>query len=224
MMEFVDETPAKIVVAASPGDSIRHISQKIGGTYSWVHTWVTRLEEAGILVRDDGVRVTNYEVREQYDRLLAVLSRNGSPSIEEAYVVPHFAGLPFAYVQIDAVYVWTRGGYQIARGHDDYPVFMRVNDHQVEQWRAFFDRYGIPATVGERPVPDEHDAAVHYVLFPTTGGLEREWVDGDPVVPLEETIAHMREYRANYEPALEMIADEYGLDIDVEHDDPRLQA
>lgn len=224
MMEFVDETPAKIVLAATPGDSIRRISRKIGGTYSWVHTWVTRLEEAGFLARDDGVQITNYEVREQYDRLMAAIARNSPPSIEEAYVLPHFAGLPFAYARIDAVYVWTHGGYQVARGHDDYPVFVQVNDHQLEQWRAFFDRYGVPTAVGERANPDERDAAVHYVLFPMADGLEREWVDGNPVVPLEETIAHMREYRVNYEPAMEMIADEYEIDIDAAHDDPRLRA
>lgn len=73
--------------------------------------------------------------------------------------------MPFAYTQIDAVYIWTHGGYQIARGHDDYPVFIHINDHQVEQWVAFFNRYGIPTTINERADPDEHDNAVSYVLF-----------------------------------------------------------
>lgn len=224
MMEFVDETAAKIVLASSPGDSIRRISRKIDGTYSWVHTWVTRLEAAGFVSRDDGVRIANYEVREQYDRMMASLSRNDPPSIDEAYVVPHFAGLPFAYAQIDAVYVWTHGGYQIARGHDDYPVFVRVNDRHVEQWMAFFDRYGIPTTIGERADPDEYDSSVYYVLFSTTDGVEREWVDGNPVVPLDETVDHMMEFRVNYEPALELLADEYDVDVDAEHDDPQLRS
>jgi hypothetical protein len=32
------------------------------------------------------------------------------------------------------------------------------------------------------------------------------------------------EYRVNYEPALEMIADEYDREIDASHEDPRLNA
>ncbi|WP_435066051.1 helix-turn-helix domain-containing protein, partial [Halobaculum sp. EA56] len=46
-MEYVDETAAKIMVAARPGDSIRRIAQKIDGSYSWVYDWIERLEDAG---------------------------------------------------------------------------------------------------------------------------------------------------------------------------------
>lgn len=42
MMDDVDTTAAKIILAASDGDSIRRIAQKIDGTYSWVHSWVER--------------------------------------------------------------------------------------------------------------------------------------------------------------------------------------
>jgi hypothetical protein len=41
---------------------------------------------------------------------------------------------------------------------------------------------------------------------------------------LDETIEHMLEYRVNYEPALELIADEYDRDIDTSHEDPHLNA
>lgn len=223
-MGLFDDTAAKVMLATTPGDSIRGISQKIDGTYSWVHTWVTRLEDAGFLSRDNGIQITNYDVREQYNRMMAALARGTSPSIDEAYIIPHFAGLPFAYTKIDAVYTWTHGGYQIARGANDYPIFIQVNDYQIEQWIAFFNRYGIPTTITKRATPDDHDSAVYYVLFPTSTDVEREWVDGNPVISLDETIDHMMEYRVNYEPALEMIANEYDRDINAEHDDSRLQA
>jgi DNA-binding Lrp family transcriptional regulator len=224
MMEYVDETAAKIVLATSRGDSIRRISQKIGGTYSWVHTWVERLEAAGIIGRENGVHVANYEVREHYDRLVAAISRRAAPSIDEGYVIPHFATMPFAYTRVDAVYTWTHGGYQIAREHDDYPIFIRVSDRQTGRWTSFFDRYGIPTRIEERADPDEYDGSVHYVLFPTSDEIARDWVDGNPVVPLDETVDHMTDYRMNYEPALEMVADEYDLEIYAAHDDRRLQA
>jgi hypothetical protein len=100
---------------------------------------------------------------------------------------------------------------------------MQVYDHEIEQWIAFFDAFDIQVTITERADPDTHDAAVYYVLHPTTDGITREWVDGNPVIPLDDTIDHMMKYRVNYEPALEMIADEYERDIDATHDDPRLQ-
>lgn len=222
MMEFVDETAAKIMLAIRPGDSIRRIAQKIDGSYSWVHDWIERLESAGLIRRDDGVYVEEYAVRDRYYEMVAALSRSVPPSIDDGYVVPHFAGLPFAYTRIDSAYVWTHGGYQVARGHDDYPIFIRVRDRDVERWTAFFDEFGIPNAIGERPDPTGFEGSVSYVLFPSTEEISREWIDGNPVISLDETIDHMREYRVNYEPALEMIADEYDRDIDASHEDPRL--
>lgn len=222
MMEYVDETAAKIMLAVRPGDSIRRIAQKIDGSYSWVYDWIERLEDVSFVRRDDGVYIEDYTVRDRYHEMVAAISRSVAPSIDEGYIIPHFAGMSFAYTKIDSVYVWTRGGYQIARGHDDYPIFIQVADQDIEQWIAFFDEFGIPSRIEERPDATDYDATVSYVLFPTSGGITREWVDGNPVIPLDETIEHMMEYRVNYEPALEMIADEYDRDIDASHEDPRL--
>ncbi len=223
MMEYVDETAAKIMLAVRPGDSIRRIAQKIDGSYSWVYDWIERLEEAGLVRRDNGVYIEDYTIRDRYHEMVATISRSIPPSIDEAYVIPHFAGMPFAYTKIDSVYVWTNGGYQIARGHDDYPIFIQVADQDVDRWMAFFDEFGVPCTIEDRPDPTDYDATVSYVLFPTTKPITREWVDGNPVIALDETIDHMMEHRVNYEPALEIIADEYDRDIDAVHEDPRLK-
>ena len=224
-MGYIDETAMKIMIAVRPGDSIRRIAQKVDGSYSWVYAWIERLEDAGFIRRDDGgVYIENYAVRDRYYDLVASISRAFPPSIDEGYVVPHFAGMPFAYTKIDGVYVWTHGGYQIARGHDDYPIFIQVADREVEQWAAFFDQFGIPSRIEERPDATDSDTTVSYALFPTSEDVTREWVDGNPVIPLDDTIEHMMEYRMNYEPALEMIADEYDRDIDASHEDPRLNA
>ena len=223
MMEYVDETPAKIMLVIQPGDSIRRIAQKIDGSYSWVYDWIERLEEAGFIRRDDGVYINDYTVRDCYREMIAGISRSVDPSIDEGYTIPHFAEMPFAYTKIDSVYVWTHGGYQIARGHDDYPIFIQVAERDVDRWTAFFDEFGIPSTIEDRPDSTEYSETVSYVLFPTSSGITREWVDGNPVISLDETIKHMREFRVNYEPALEMIAEEYDRDIDASHDDPRLK-
>ena len=150
MMEFVDTTAAKIILAARDGDSIRRVSQKIDGTYSWVYTWVERLETIDVVERTDGIRITAPEVRDGYARSIEAITRQTSPTVDEAYVIPHFSEMDFAYTKIDAVYVWTHGGYQIARGGDAYAVFLRIDDADIEQWRSFFDRYDIPCVIGKR--------------------------------------------------------------------------
>lgn len=218
MLEYVDDTAAKIVLAASDGDSIRRIAQKIDGTYSWVYTWVERLEDIGVVERHDGVYVTAPDVREGYAQIVEAVGRQTAPTVAEGYVVPHFAQMPFAYTKIDAVYVWTHGGYQIARGDDAYPIFMRVRDADIERWMSFFERYTIPTTIDERDdsVIDDATGSIYYSLQPTPGTVDREWVDGTPAIPLPETIEYMQEYRWNFEPALEMIADEYEVDVDVD--------
>lgn len=217
MMEYVDDTAAAIVLAANDGDSIRRIAQKIGGTYSWVYTWIERLEEIGVVARKDGVRVTAPAVRDGYAQVMEAIGRHEEPTVEEAYVLPHFAQLSFAYAKLDAVYVWTHGGYQIARGADAYPVFLRVHETDVEQWLTFFERYAVPTTVDERDDSVVDDTGgIYYSLQPTTEQIVPTWVDGAPVIPLPETVEYMRAYRWNFEPALQMVADEYEVDVDVD--------
>jgi hypothetical protein len=148
---------------------------------------------------------------------MGTLYRRGEVSREEAYVVPHFARMEFAYTEIDAAYVWTHGGFQIARGHDDYPVFVEVYERDVDRWIEFFERFGVDTTVGERPEEGEISGRVHYVLFPRSDGIDTEWVDGNPVIPLDAAVDQMMQARAAYEPALEMIADEHDIDIDASH-------
>jgi hypothetical protein len=221
MMEYVDTTAAKLVLAADEGDSIRRVAQKIDGTYSWVYTWVERLEAIDVIDHTDGIRVTAPEVRDGYARLLETLAQQTSPTPDEAYVIPHFAAMEFAFTKIDAVYVWTHGGYQLARGGDAYPIFLQVNEAHLDQWRAFFERYDIPCVVDERDdtVIDDADGPVYYSVCPTSEPTEPAWVDGNPVISLSETIEYMQEYRWNFEPALEMVAEEYDVDITVDRPD-----
>lgn len=218
--DFMNPTAAKIVLSAQRGDSINRISKKIGTSYSWVYDWIERLVDANIISNtDSGIRVCDYEMRRRYEEMMGTLYSRNDVSQEAAYVIPHFTGMEFAYTEIDAAYVWTKGGFQIARGHDDYPVFIEVHDRDVDRWIEFFERFGVEATVGERPDAAAVDGTVHYVLFPQAGSLDVEWVDGNPVIPLDDAVDQMMQTRSAYEPALEMIADEYDVDVDPGHHD-----
>jgi len=218
MIEMMDATAAKIVLVIQRGDSINRVASKIGVSYSWVYDWVDRLESSNVISREDsGLRVIDHELRQQYAEMMAALYSRDTISQEDAYVIPHFAGMEFAYTEIDAAYVWTHGGYQIARGHDDYPVFIEVHDRDVERWIAFFEQFGVGTTLNERPDASDIGGSVHYVLFPKRDGIDAEWVDGNPVIPLDAAIEQMMQNHPTYEPALEIIADQYDRDIDASH-------
>jgi DNA-binding Lrp family transcriptional regulator len=220
--DFMDATAAKIVLAAQRGDSINRVANKVGISYSWVYDWVERLENENIIsTGDNGIRIVDHELRQQYAEMMAALYSRDTISQEDAYVIPHFAGMEFAYTEIDAAYVWTEGGFQIARSHDDYPVFIEVHDRDVERWIAFFQQFGIETTIDERPDASDVNRDVHYVLFPVTDGIETQWVGGNPVIPLDEAVEQMMENRAAYEPALEMIAEMHDVDVDAFHHRPR---
>ncbi|CDK40661.1 helix-turn-helix domain-containing protein [Halorubrum sp. AJ67] len=211
----MDPTASKIVLAIQRGDSINRIASKIDISYSWVYDWIERLENADIIVNtDNGLQIVDHEMRQQYAEMTAALYSRDPISQEDAYVIPHFAGMEFAYTEIDAAYVWTQGGYQIARSHDDYPVFIEVHDRDVDRWIGFFQQFGIDMTINERPDASDVNGNVHYVLFPKTNDIDTEWVDGNPVIPLDTAVDQMIENRPAYEPALEIIADEYDRDID----------
>lgn len=215
MDDLIDATAAKIVLAIRRGDSINRIANKIGKSYSWTYDWIDRLEDTNIIANTDTeIQIADHAMRQQYAEMMAAVYSRDTVSQEDAYIIPHFSGMEFAYTEIDAAYVWTHGGYQIARSHDDYPVFIQVHDRDIERWIAFFEQYGIETTVDERPDASSVDGNVHYVLFPQTGEIDVEWVDGNPVIPLETAVEQMVQNRPAYEPALEIIANEYDVDID----------
>ena len=215
MIELMDSTAAKIVLAIQRGDSINRIASKIDISYSWVYDWIEQLENTEIIVNTDNRhQIIDHEMRQQYAEMMATLYSRDPISQEDAYVIPHFAGMEFAYTEIDAAYVWTHGGYQIARSHDDYPVFIEVHERDVDRWIAFFQQFGIDTTINERPDASDVNGNVHYVLFPKTNDIDTEWIDGNPVIPLDAAVDQMVENRPAYEPALEIIADEYDRDID----------
>jgi hypothetical protein len=190
------------------------VAHHLHAPYETVRQAVNRLEDAGYLVYDDGLFVTDDRVREAAGDLLAASAGVSPPSIEEAYVLPQFGDWPFAFARIDAVYVWTQGGYQVGREPDDYPIFLAVREQDIEGWQNFFQRFGLP-TAFERQPRDALEGPLQIVFDPRPT-LEIDHVDGYPVVPRDETIAYMREHYAQFQSALSMLDRMYDdLDLGV---------
>ena len=216
MYEIFGDTRVRVLLALSDGDSIRWVAQRIQTPYETVRQAVNTLESAGFVSYDDGLSIPDTQVVETARRLLTTSARVSPPSIEEAYVLPQFADATFAFTRIDAVYVWTRGGYQVARNPEDYPLFIAVNNRDVEYWEAFFGEFTIPVARERQPL-EAVNGPLQIVLEPRAD-LDADWVEGYPVIPREETVAYMREHFAHFQSALAMLDRMYDdIDLDVDY-------
>ncbi len=213
MYEICGEKELKVILALDPGDSISGVARKINENRETIRRVVNRLEKAGYVAYTDGLQLVDQTIRDTGLELLAASATLSSPSISEAYVLPQFAGMEYAFTAIDAVYVWTRGGYQVARDPEDYPLFIAVRESDLDAWTAFFDRFGIP-TVEERQPADDLDGIIQVVLEPRSQ-IDAEMVDGRPVIGLQETVAFANEHYATFESALDMLGRMYD-DIDTD--------
>ena len=216
MYEPFDETAVRVLLAVNPGDSIRTVAQHLHTPYETVRQAVNQLEDAGYLRYDDGLFVTDDRVRKAARDLLATSAAVNPPSIEEAYVLPQFGDWPFAFTRIDAVYVWTQGGYQVGREPDDYPLFLAVREKDVDAWQRFFEQFGIPTGFERRP-EDSFEGPLQIVLDERSV-LNPDHVEGYPVISRGETIAFMQEHYATFQSALAILDRMYDdLNLDVSY-------
>jgi hypothetical protein len=126
MYSVCGEKALKTLLAIEAGDSIVGVARKVDENRETIRRTVDTLEEEGFVAYEDGLHVVDASVREAGLAFLATAAGVSQPSISEAYVLPHFASMDFAFTSIDAVCVWTKGGHQVARDPDDYPIFIAV--------------------------------------------------------------------------------------------------
>lgn len=210
-LEYVNRYVAKILLAVEDGDSINEVSRKIDASYSYTYEWVNKLEEIDVVSREDGIRIEDGEFAEAFEEVAqTVLKRD--LGLEDAYLLPNFSGMQYRYSKTDAVFIWTKGGYQIGRNRSDYPIFIDVLEDDVEAWKEFLEGFGVEASVGER----EDGVGIHFVLYPCEN-LEVDRVESASVTPLDETVEWAQGYQANFQPALEMLDEMYDLGLGVEY-------
>lgn len=207
MLDVINQHVAKIILAAEDGDSISQLSTKIGASYGWTHKWVDRLEDIGVITRDNGITVIDDTFSGAFETTAKTVLEKGL-ELEDAYLLPNFANLPYAYTKTDAVYIWTRGGYQIGRNQENYPIFIAVREEDVEAWQQFFADFDIDAYVEKR-----EGGGIYVVLFPQEE-VDAEWVENAAVISLQDTIAWAQQYPANFQPALEMLNEMHDVAVD----------
>ncbi|MBI2580300.1 hypothetical protein HYV85_00650 [Candidatus Woesearchaeota archaeon] len=123
------------------------------------------------------------------------------------YSVLPLMGVTYCFTKTDAVFVWTKGGYQIGRSKDYYPVFVKISEQDREIFDFYANKLGLRMNAG---------AGVFFrPEFVSTFKVER--CENIPVDPLEATIAFMKKHFYNFQPALEMIQEMYGKDLNVHY-------
>lgn len=210
--DLVNQYPVKILAAIEDGDSINRISQKTGISYSYTHEWIERLEDIDAVERNNGIHITDEELADEYEALLQTVVRRELP-LDNAYLLPNFAHMDYRYTKTDAVYIWTKGGYQIARNQNDYPIFIDVLEEEIEAWQAFFEEFSIESSIEKRL--QEGVPGIYFVLFPRDI-FDSEWVESSPVMPLDDTVKWAKRFEVNFQPALEMLDEMYDLDMEIE--------
>ncbi len=195
----------RILASARPLDSVSAISRRIGLSYAWTYKWVGELSKIGVFLRK-GKSIILDSKNEFYCRALSFFASIAKNNVGLHYEALKCAGLKYAFTELDAVFVWTKGGYNIERSKSRYPIFIKVRNVDVDAWKSFFSKTGL------RSYSNAKHKGVFFVLRPQED-FEVEFVEGAPTVPLREAVAFMKKYEYNFLPALEMIEKERQLGL-----------
>ena len=134
-------------------------------------------------------------------------------NISRSYDLLKESNMNYALTGPDAVFLWTKGGYQVGRFFGFYPIHLKVRKKELERWKTFFrvrkQRFQV---IGQRV--RETLFGLFYVLYPEID-FDTEELNGFRVIPLKETADFCQRNIYSYEPALEMLDEMYGLGLKV---------
>lgn len=196
----------RIVISARDADSINAISQRINLSYGWTYYWVKRLTDTGVFEASR----TKLSLRKDspfYRRILDFIRDNFKDDVSFHYSVLSLFGIKYCFTKTDAVFVWTNGGYNIARFKDYYPIFIRV----AEADRGICEYYcrKLHLRVSQKK------SIFYDIEFKRD--FEVAHHKDVPVDPLRDAIRFMEENRYNFEPALEMVQNLYKKKLGVKY-------
>lgn len=212
MFELINPYIAKILVSAKNGDSIRNISKKIQESYGWTYKWVAELEKIGALKRKKQEVYINKN-NSFYKKIVnfIVSSLKSNLSLTDAYLLPNLTGLNYIFTGIDAVFIWTKGGYNIGRSKSSYPIFIEILEKDKIEWQKYFSKLNI-----KYAFRNERKKGIYFVIS-ASKAIEKEYCENMPVLPLAKTVEWAKKYSFNFQPALEMLDEMYELGIGINY-------
>ena len=139
--------------------------------------------------------------------------------LNKAYSLLNDSGMEYALTDVDAVFIWTKGGYQVDRFFGFFPIHVKVKERDVAAWKRFFSSHRQKYLV-EGSRPKETLFSLFYVLH-TDEQVSAKDVDGLKVEPLQQVVKFCKRNIISYEPALEMLDEMYGLHLGVKYRETR---
>lgn len=136
-------------------------------------------------------------------------------NVSQAYDLLKKADMEYSLTGPDAVFFWTKGGYQVDRFFGFYPIHLKVKKSELKRWKKFFSSEKKRVHVEGQPVK-ETLFGLFYVLYPKANFITED-IDGFRVDQLEETVEFCRKKIYSYEPALEMLDEMYDLGMKVKY-------
>jgi len=208
-LDIMNPHAMRIMIASRPVDSISSISRRIGLSYGWAYHWVLELEKAGVFQRS-GKRIFLKEDSSFYKHALGFLKSAFGDDVDFHYKALSLFGIKYCFTSTDAVSVWTNGGYNIARYRGYYPIFIKARSTDREIFEFYSKKLGTGTAIFYK--------AKFLEDFPV------EMHQGVPVDSLEETIAFMKKYVYNFQPALEIVQELYSRRLGVKYREAVLNA
>lgn len=198
-INIINPHTISILIAAREKDSINAISRRISLSYGWTHKWINDLAKAGVF-KLTRMRVYLNKDSEFYKLTLSYIKDTLGKNITFYYEALRLFGIKYCFVQTDSVFIWTRGGYNISRFKDFYPIFISVAKKDKEIFEDYCKKLGLHIN---------KDKGIFYQVT-YLEDFKFAYVDNTPVESLEDTISFMEKNRYNFEPAIEMINQIYG--------------
>lgn len=139
----------------------------------------------------------------------------GRIDIPKAYDLLKQADMKYALTGPDAVFFWTKGGYQVDRFFGFYPIHLKVRKSELRKWKNFFSSMRKGFHVKDQPIR-ETLFGLFYVLYPEVD-FRTEEIDQFHVDPLKDAVDFCQRNIYSYEPALEMLDEMYRLGLKIRY-------
>ena len=196
-IEMLNPYVVRILISARDQDSISSIAKRIGLSYGLTHKWVSALIKEGVF-KEKWKGIILQKDNPTYKKIMQFIKNTINP-ISLCYSALPLMGISYSLTQTDAVYVWTKGGYNIARYKKFYPIFIKIEKKDYQLFLYYCNKLDLK--VKSKTGVFFEPKLVEGLISVNNGQYN--------VDSLEETINFMKKNIYNFEPALEMIDEMY---------------
>ena len=204
-IDLLNPYVTKILISAKDGDSVASISKRIKLSYGWTHKWINELIKECIF-KEKWRGIILQKNNKEYKAILKFIKENFN-NISFYYSALDLFGIKYCFTKTDAVYIYTKGGYNVARYRDFYPIFIKIKKSDYKNFLYYCKKLGlkINSKKGVFYNPEILD------------DFKINKVNKTPVEPLDESIEFMKKNIYNFQPALEMIQEIYNKKLNIKY-------